>query len=167
MRRADLLFVALIACTRSTERITPAPEPSIAPAPSPPPPPALVLDKVRCQYGGTAPAFFVWVEATATREIRDVQAKTFEVATKGAFVNGASSTIDVRKRDGANGEGNVKSIAVIDPGATHLEVFGPLAMTPFGAGASYPTEDRKFRVELETSAGRFVLEGTCVVGPAG
>lgn len=162
-----LLVIVLCACTRSSERIAPAPEPSIVtPSPLPPPPP-LVLESPTCQYGGTAPAFFVWVEARATREVRDVKAKTFQIASKGAFVNGASATIDVRRRDGSKGQGDVHSISTIAPGASHLEVFGALAMAPFGAGATYPTEDRKFRVELETSVGSFVIEGTCVVGPAG
>lgn len=163
MRARFALVAVLLSCTRSPERIAPVPEPSITPAP----PPALVITAPHCQYGGTAPAFFVWVEASAARQIGDVRARTFEIANKGAFVNGASGKIDVRKRDGANGQGNVKSIATIEQGATHLEVFGPLSLSAFGPGASYPTEDRRFRVELETSAGSHVIEGLCVVGPAG
>jgi len=161
--------VLLIACTRSSpERIAPAPEPSIKPSP---PPPDLVLSNVRCQIGGTAPAFFVWVEANASRAVNNLRATKFELATSAkTFASGnAGTTIALRRRDGANGQGNVKPLGwTIEPGAVvHLEVFGALSLEPFGAGASYPTEDRAFRVELGSSSGRFVIEGTCLVGPAG
>jgi hypothetical protein len=162
--------ILLFGCTRSSpDTITPAPERSIPPAP--PPPPDLVFTDVRCQIGGTAPAFFVWAEASASRPVKELRAVKFELATKpSGFASGVgSTTIALRRREAARGQGDVRPLGgTIEPGAVvHLEIFGALSLAPFGDAATYPTEDRAFRAELQSASGRFVVEGTCVVGPAG
>lgn len=166
-----LLVAALLACgcARNEAPIRPAPEPSV-PAPAPPPPPDLVFDRVRCIYGGTAPAFFVWAEVTAHGRVEGLTAKRFEITdASGAFVSGAASTIDVRRRKGPNGEGDVELLQTpLEHGQTlHLEVFGALSLAPFGKAATYPTDDRAFRVELVAGPRIWTIKGTCVVGPAG
>lgn len=164
-----LLAAALFAlgCARNEAPIRPAPEPSIA---APPPPPDLAFDKVRCTYGGTAPAFFVWAEVTAHGRIEGLAARRFEIAdATGAFVSGAASTLDVRRRQRPNGEGDVELLKtpLEDGQSLHLEVFGPLSLGPFGKAATYPTDDRAFRVELTAGPRTWTIRGTCVVGPAG
>jgi len=171
--RALLVFAALaICCTRSADRVGPSPENKVEPVPPPSPPPMTLLTfgDVRWTYGGTAPAFFVWAEATTRVRVTNLRATSFEITAKGvAWVSGAQSTIAVRKRAHANGQGDVAVLTTpIEPGAPiHLEVFGPLALSPFGHDAGYPTEDRAFRVELVADQGKWTLTGKCVVGPAG
>lgn len=166
-----LVVAALLACgcARSEAPIRPAPEPSI-PASATPPPPDLAFDRVRCIYGGTAPAFFVWAEVTAHGRVEGLTAKRFEITdATGAFVSGAASTVDVRRRKGTNGEGDVEVLKTpLEDGQTlHLEVFGPLSLAPFGKTATYPTDARAFRVTLTAGTRTWTLEGTCEVGRAG
>jgi hypothetical protein len=176
LRAALTIVTAAMACARTQpDRVGPAPEtttlPSTTSAPAPPPP-DLELTDVRCQYGGTAPAFFVWVEATARTRITGLRATRYEIADKsGAFVSGVASAlpIAVRVRAGKNGEGDVKPLATpLEAGAhVHLEVFGALAFDAFGPKVEYPNEDRAFRVSLVADSGAWTITGKCVVGPAG
>lgn len=171
MRLAAALAVwSLLACARSPERIGPSPDNKSAPTSPPPEPPKLTLTDVRCVYGGTAPAFFVWTEARSNVRVTNLKATRFEITGKGAtWVSGAAATIAVRTRQKANGEGDVTELKAPLEAETpvHLEVFGALALAPFGPGASYPTDDREFRVELVADQGRWTLGGRCAVGPAG
>jgi hypothetical protein len=173
-----LLVIALAtaSCARGApDHAGPSPENKPAPSttvPPAPPPPALAFTDVYCQYGGTAPAFFVWSEATANVRITHLRATSYEIADKsGAFVSGVSGAfpIAVRIRQGKKGVGDVKDLVTpIEAGTTvHLEVFGGLAFTAFGPKVDYPTEDRRFRVELFADQGTWTITGTCVVGPAG
>lgn len=173
MRRSlpFLFLVAAAACGRKDGApIGPVPDKS-ASAPAPPPPESdLVLGDVTCTYGGTAPAFFVWVEATTKTGIAGLRANSFDITNKGgAWVSGVLTTIELRRRKGKNGAGDVEPLKgpLVAGEAVHLEVFGPLHLGPFGSTATYPTDDRPFRVELAAGAQRWLVTGTCKVGPAG
>jgi hypothetical protein len=172
-----LLALGIAACSRTPpDRVGPSPEnapasshTSESPAPSPS---DLAFAEVRCQYGGTEPAFFVWIETTAAKRITGLKATSYEIADKsGAFVSGVSPAfpIAVRVRKDENGVGDVKDLTMpIEAGASlHLEVFGGLAFTAFGPKVDYPTDDRAFRVRLVADQGDWTITGTCVVGPAG
>lgn len=175
--RAALLVVALLpfGCgRRDGAPIGPVPDESGPPAPPGGPTatklPDLVVSEVTCTYGGTAPAFFVWAEVTVKGELAGLQANTYDISNKGgAWVSGALTTIELRRRKGKNGAGEVEPLpaALHDGEAVHLEVFGPLHLGPFGSTAGYPTDDRPFRVELAAGTQRWLLTGTCKVGPAG
>ncbi|MBS2019315.1 MAG: hypothetical protein JST00_41005 [Deltaproteobacteria bacterium] len=175
-RGAMLVAAGLLGCGRKDGApIGPVPDKSPpTPAPSPAPTatklPDLVVSDVTCTYGGTAPAFFVWAEVTARGELAGLRASTFDVTDKGgAWVSGALSTIELRRRKGKNGAGDVEPLKapLHDGEAVHLEVSGALHLGPFGSTATYPTDDRPFRVELAAGAQRWLLTGTCKVGPAG
>lgn len=170
--RPLLLVLVLVGCARKEAPIGPVPDKSSAPptTPAPPPPSDLVFTDVTCTYGGTAPAFFVWAEVAATGPVHGLRATTFEIHDKaGAFVSGALTTIDLRKRKGPKGEGDVESLKgpILGGEKLHVEVFGPLRLAPFGSTAGYPTDDRPFRVELVAGTQTWTLTGTCKVGPAG
>jgi hypothetical protein len=174
---ATILALGAMGCSRTPpDRVGPSPEskpaPSITADPPAPPTPDLAFAEIYCQYGGTAPAFFVWAETTATKRITGLHATSYEIADKsGAFVSGVSSAfpIAVRLRKDKKGNGDVKELTTpIEAGATlHLEIFGGLAFTAFGPKVEYPTDDRAFRVQLVADQGTWTLTGKCVVGPAG
>jgi len=171
VRALPLLVVLLASGCRDPERIVRAPEDAAIPLPKPPPAPApdLQFAEMHCTYGGTAPAFFVWLETKANTRITELRATKFEIETKKGFVSGASGDILVRVREKPKGEGNVKTLTTpIEKGASiHLEVFGGLAFTAFGPGVTYPSDDRVVRVELVAKEGMWTLSTTCIVGPAG
>ena len=177
-RRTLLLFIVAlcISCARTQpDRVGPSPESKPAPSTTIAPasaPPDLAFAEVYCQYGGTAPAFFVWAEATAGKRITHLRATSYEIVDKsGAFVSGVSGTmpITVRVRKGKKGDGDVTELTTpIEAGtAVHLEVAGGLAFTAFGPKVEYPTDDRAFRVQLVADEGMWTVTGKCVVGPAG
>ena len=172
-----IVSLAITSCARTpSDRVGPSPEattkPSTTSDPPPPPPADLELADVHCQYGGAAPAFFVWVEATARERNTGLRATRYEVADKtGVFVSSTSGMfpIAVRVRAGAMGNGDVKNLTTpLEAGAhVHLEVFGPLSFDAFGPKVDYPTEDRAFRVSLVADQGAWTIAGKCVVGASG
>jgi hypothetical protein len=169
---ARVALVAFVACRPTPpDRATAAPDGNAAlVAPAVDPRPALSFADIRCTYGGAKPAFFVGLETTTASRISDLHATKFEIATvAGGYVSGASAAIDLRARPTSHGQGSVTPLpAPIEAGELlHLEIFGALSLAPFGAGASYPTDARSFRVELVANEGRWTVSGSCAVGPAG
>ncbi|MGZ3418605.1 MAG: hypothetical protein ACXVEE_12105 [Polyangiales bacterium] len=167
MRRA-LLLLMFVGCTRESDPIArPVPEKNVAPAPIVAP--AMVFDDVRCVYGGTAPAFFVWAEATAKSRVHNLRAKSFEIrAPDAGWVDGTDGAVTLRTRS-KKGEGDVGTVpATLEPGVTfHLEVFGAVRLSAFEIGATYPTDARPFRAVLVSDEGTYTLSAICAVGPAG
>ncbi|MEO7096588.1 MAG: hypothetical protein ABI175_25240 [Polyangiales bacterium] len=170
-------MTTIVGCGRTPpDRVGPSPESKPAPStttpPTQPPPADLTFTDVYCQYGGTAPAFFIWAEATARTRITGLRATAYEIADKaGTFVSGVSGAFPmaVRVRKDKKGVGDVTYLTTpLEAGTTvHLEVFGGLAFTAFGPKVDYPNDDRGFRVELVADQGMWTITGTCVVGPSG
>jgi len=129
----------------------------------------LTFGETKCVTGGTKPALFVWTEAHIGTKLTHLRATKFELRDKtGALVQGVNGPLMLRGRSGPNGQGDIRSLSAgLLPGTIHLEVFGELALDAYGKGATYPTEPRSFRVELESDQGQFALIGTCEPGPAG
>jgi hypothetical protein len=169
-----LVFVA--ACKRPAE-IAPAPEPHHS-APAPPRDEPFTIGRAYCTYGGTRPAFFVWFDLDARVRLRKLRARSLVIASgdAGSFGDAVERRVGhgiLSLRTRVRSDAGIGDVGVVPqdiaPGERlQLELFGPLNLTLFGAGASYPTEERAFRAELEADGvGVFKFEGTCFVGPSG
>ncbi len=170
-----LLALAVLACRRPTKEIGPAPEPhrSVEPKPEP----AFVVSRVQCVYGGTAPAFFVWFDVEARVPLHKLRGLGLSIAGgDAAFADAVERRVGygvLALRTRVRTDAGVGDVGVVPPAIAagdrlQLELFGPLNLSLFGPGATYPTEERPFRAELEAEGiGPVTIEGTCAVGPAG
>jgi hypothetical protein len=167
------LVCLLLACKQRPTEIAPAPEPSRAPKA---PAPDIEVARVQCTYGGTAPAFFVWFDLTTRVPLHKLRARSLLIAGADAgFADAVERRLGhgiLQLRTRVRNDGGVGDVGVVPPQIAagervQLELFGPLNLALFGT-ATYPTEDRPFRAELEADGiAPVTFEGTCIVGPAG
>lgn len=181
MRACPSLLVVLIAlsgCRRPANEIGPTPEPQPPVLPTPPEGPVAIAG-VHCTYGGTVPAFFVWFDLEARVSVRKLRGLGFTLPDDGADAAFADAVerrigwgvLSLRTRartDAGLGEIGAVPDAIAAGERLHLELFGPLRTSVFGAGETYPTEERTFRAEIEAEGiAPLSIEGTCTVGPSG
>lgn len=172
MSRWVLVCLAL-ACKQRPSEIAPAPEPSRA---APAPAPDIAITRVQCTYGGTAPAFFVWFDLETRVPLHKLRGRSLLIAGADAgFADAVERRLGhgiLQLRTRVRSDAGIGDLGVVPPqiaagGRVQLELFGPLNLELFGT-ASYPTENRPFRAQLEADGvAPVTIEGTCVVGPAG
>jgi hypothetical protein len=85
------------------------------------------------------------------------------------FVSGVNGPLELRRWSKSAGGGEI--VPMTAPASSepfHIQLFGRLALTPFGSKAQYPTEDREFRASVKLGSGDVLaIHGRCTVGAAG
>ncbi len=159
IRVAALTFASLLSSSRSTGAQTPPQQARPIPPRLP-----LVIQNMRCEYGGAVPGISVFLDVSSPASVTNLRAASLLIGNGTiGWAMGNEGPLSTRAWRDVPGTASATPIAftgTIAPGdRVHMQAFARLAMTLFASGATYRDRVLEFRLVLEATEGVLEISG--------